>query len=248
MCGNIRTYLSMDVTTGDVITPSAIQRNIPCMFDKNKSLNVWAYNTETILAEKVESILQRGVANSRMRDFYDIYVLTKTQKYDPAIFSQALEATAKQRGSYEEIKQALQTIDLIESNDDIRNRWKQYQAQQKYAAALPFGDIMKQVRNVICGTEKNKGNDIETVAVLSSAAQIFPAQADRVYIGKIVAVEKEKISQEISPETFIEHKYEAVGKISAADVGKTFTISYDWNGKAEVKQPSLSRKRGGVER
>lgn len=156
MCGNIRTYLSVDVTTGDVITPFAIQRDIPCMFDKNKSLNVWVYNTETILAEKAESILQRGVASSRTRDFYDIYVLTKTQKYNLALFRQALEATAKHRGTYVAIEQAPQTIDLIESNENIRGRWAQYQEQQTYAAAIPFAEIMKQLRSVICETENNE--------------------------------------------------------------------------------------------
>lgn len=162
MCGNIRTYLSVDVTTGDVITPSAIQRDIPCMFDKNKSLNVWVYNTETILAEKTESILQRGVVTSRTRDFYDIYVLTKTQKYNPALFRQALEATAKQRGTYMAIEQAPQTIDLIESNENIRSRWAQYQAQQTYAAAIPFDEIMKQLRSVLCETEKNKKEQVSS--------------------------------------------------------------------------------------
>lgn len=157
MCGTIRTYFSIDVTTGDVITPSAIQRNIPCMFNKEKSINVWAYNTETILAEKAESILRRGIANSRMRDFYDFYVLTKTQKYNLALFQQALEATARHRGTYMEIEQAQQTIDLIENNKNIRNRWTQYQAQQKYAAAISFIDVMKQIRNVLRVTEKRKG-------------------------------------------------------------------------------------------
>ena len=76
---------------------------------------------------------------------------------------------------------------------------------------------------------------------------IFPAQDDRVYSGKIATIEQDKIFQEIAPETFIEHRREALGKISAADIGKAFTISYDWNGKAEVKQASLSQERGGIE-
>ena len=78
--------------------------------------------------------------------------------------------------------------------------------------------------------------------------QVFQAQDDRIYSGKIISVRKNKIFQEIAPETFIEHKCEAVGKISAADVGKAFTISYDWSGKTEIGQASLSRERGEVER
>ena len=77
--------------------------------------------------------------------------------------------------------------------------------------------------------------------------EIFPAQEDRVYSGRIAAAEQDKIFQEIAPETFIEHRREALGKISAANVGKAFTIAYDWNGKAEVKQASLSQERGGIE-
>ena len=76
------TPLSIDVSTGDVMTPDAIQYNFSEIFDDEKSYELWAYNIETVMAEKVETILRRGVFNTRPRDFYDTYILATTQKFN----------------------------------------------------------------------------------------------------------------------------------------------------------------------
>ena len=81
--------LSIDVSTGDAITPHAVEFSFNEIFDDSKSFRLWAYNIETVLAEKVETILRRTVFNTRPRDFYDAYILATTQKYDKALFSQA---------------------------------------------------------------------------------------------------------------------------------------------------------------
>lgn len=93
------TPMSIDVSTGDAITPHAVQYNFSEIFDDEKSYELWAYNIETVMAEKVENILRRGVFNTRPRDFYDAYILTTTQKFDKAVFAEALSATAKHRGA-----------------------------------------------------------------------------------------------------------------------------------------------------
>ena len=93
------TPLSIDVSTGDAITPHANQYNFSEIFDNEKSYELWAYNIETVLAEKVETILRRSVFNTRPRDFYDAYILATTQKFDKAVFSEALNATANHRGT-----------------------------------------------------------------------------------------------------------------------------------------------------
>ena len=76
------TPLSIDVSTGDVITPHAIPYKFTEIFDEDRAYELLAYNIETVIAEKVETILRRGVFNTRPRDFYDVYILTTTQKYD----------------------------------------------------------------------------------------------------------------------------------------------------------------------
>lgn len=100
----ILTPLSIDISTGDVITPNPICYTFYEIFDRNKSFDLWAYNMETILAEKIETILRRTVFNTRPRDFYDVYILVKTQKIDQKLFLEALNATALHRGTLEQIK------------------------------------------------------------------------------------------------------------------------------------------------
>ena len=85
----IITPLSIDVSTGDAITPSPVKYTFSGIFDETKKIELWAYNIETVLAEKVETILRRGELNTRPRDFYDIHILCTTQKYDSAIFKNA---------------------------------------------------------------------------------------------------------------------------------------------------------------
>ena len=88
----IITLLQIDVTTGDVITPKEVLYKLKKIFDEG-TINVWAYNIETVLAEKYETILRRGEFNTRPRDFYDIYILSKTQEFDKALFNKAVIET-----------------------------------------------------------------------------------------------------------------------------------------------------------
>jgi hypothetical protein len=93
---SINTPLKIDITTGDIITPKAVRYAFHSNFE-NKVIKVWAYNIETILAEKVETILRRSVLNTRPRDFYYVYIIMKTQRQviDKVIFITALNATSK---------------------------------------------------------------------------------------------------------------------------------------------------------
>ena len=99
----IITPLSIDISTGDVITPEAVKYEFGGIFDDNVRISLWGYNIETVIAEKVETILRRGVFNTRPRDYYDIYILGTTQKYDVETLKEALKATAQHRGSTEQI-------------------------------------------------------------------------------------------------------------------------------------------------
>jgi len=108
------------VSTGDAITPHAVQYNFSEIFDDEKSYELWAYNIETVMAEKVEPILRRGVFNTRPRDFYDAYILTTTQKFDKAVFAEALRATAKHRGTAEQIVDVPGILYNIEESPELR--------------------------------------------------------------------------------------------------------------------------------
>lgn len=136
------TPLSIDVSTGDALTPHAIPYQFSEIFDSEKSYDLWAYNIETVMAEKVETILRRGVFNTRPRDFYDVYILSVTQKYDKNLFAQALCATAKHRGTAEQIADYQGIIKNIEKSSELRAMWEKYRKQFVYAKDITYEQIV----------------------------------------------------------------------------------------------------------
>jgi predicted nucleotidyltransferase component of viral defense system len=122
---SVNTPLKIDITVGDKVTPEAVEYAFPSIFEK-KLISVWAYNTETVLAEKVETILSRGIFNTRSRDFYDIYILSKTQEIDKELFSQALKATAEHRASTAALDNRKETLNALRSDNLIEERWQRY--------------------------------------------------------------------------------------------------------------------------
>ena len=143
------TPLSIDVSTGDVITPHAVQYNFSEIFDDEKSYELWAYNIETVMAEKVETILRRGVFNTRPRDFYDAYILTTTQKFDHVVFADALSATAKHRGTTEQIADVPSILRNIDESPELKKMWDKYRKQFVYAADIEYGQIMTVLRSLM---------------------------------------------------------------------------------------------------
>lgn len=136
------TPLSIDVSTGDVMTPCPVQYSFSEIFDDEKYYELWAYNIETIMAEKVETILRRGVFNTRPRDFYDAYVLSTTQTFDRAVFVDALKATANHRGTYEQIVDVTTIMRNIEESIELKNMWNKYRKQFAYANDIEYEHIM----------------------------------------------------------------------------------------------------------
>jgi predicted nucleotidyltransferase component of viral defense system len=143
------TPLSIDVSTGDAITPHAVQYNFSEIFDDEKSYELWAYNIETVMAEKVETILRRGVFNTRPRDFYDAYILTTTQKFDQAVFEDALKATASHRGTTERISDVISILQNIEDSLELKAMWGKYRKQFAYAADIEYSQIMTVLRSLV---------------------------------------------------------------------------------------------------
>lgn len=150
--GKIAAPMSMDVSTGDIITPGAVQREFETMFD-DKEFCLWAYNVETILAEKVETILNRNVYSTRPRDFYDLYALSKTEVYDKKIFQEALNATARHRHSSDKIKNIDDLLLLITKSDDLQKLWNKYCKQFAYAKGIDYGEIMKTLAELLVNVE-----------------------------------------------------------------------------------------------
>ena len=143
------TPLSIDVSTGDVITPNAVQYSFWEIFDEDKSFDLWAYNLETVLAEKVETILRRGVFSTRPRDFYDAYILTTTQRYDKVLFASALKATAGHRGTTEHIADIDGILKNITESPELRTMWEKYSKQFAYAKDITFEAIVEVLNELV---------------------------------------------------------------------------------------------------
>ncbi len=140
---SINTPLKIDITTGDVITPRAVRYEFHSILS-NKRIKVWAYNLETVLAEKVETILRRSVLNTRPRDFYDVYILVKTkhQEINTNTFIAALNATSERRGSLQALQGKGRILATIQSDPTMRQRWERYCKENYYAEGIEFDGVI----------------------------------------------------------------------------------------------------------
>ena len=136
--------LTVDITTGDVITPTEIKYSFSLLFDERR-ISIWAYNLETVLAEKIETVLSRGVANTRPRDYYDIYILwmLRREECNLSILSSALKRTAQKRGSIGVIEKYKDVIKQIEESEQLHSFWSKYTKEFDYAKDIVFADICK---------------------------------------------------------------------------------------------------------
>lgn len=153
----IVTPLSIDISTGDVITPSAIEYEFSGIFDAKVRIRLWGYNIETVLAEKMETILSRGIFNTRPRDFYDIYILVKTQKYSKRIFAEALKASAGHRGSLDHISDVSEILQQIFASGELRKSWEKYQKKYLYAREIDYDDIMEVLKEMAAACKLYEG-------------------------------------------------------------------------------------------
>ena len=158
------TPLKIDISTGDIITPREIKYNFNLMFE-NRTIEVWAYNLETVLAEKLETVISRNVTNTRMRDFYDIYILQKLygEQLSKDVLRDALVATAKKRETLEQIEteDIDEVFDEIQSSSVMENLWKVYQRNYSYSADIPWHTIMKSIRTLYEIISKNTYNVLQ---------------------------------------------------------------------------------------
>lgn len=144
----IVTPMQIDITTGDVITPKEVLYLFKTIFEEG-IIGIWAYNIETVLAEKVETILRRGELNTRPRDFYDVYILTKTQSINNKVFTEALKSTAAHRETNHIFKNISNRLEEIEKSETLRSRWIKYTTDYRYADGISYEDVMGALRALI---------------------------------------------------------------------------------------------------
>ena len=144
------TAIKIDISTGDVITPRAIEYNYRPMLEE-KSIKLWSYNLETVLAEKIQTILSRGVLNTRMRDYYDVYLLKilYDKNIDKDIIKKAFGETCNYRGTVNLIEDGINFLNLIENNQEMITLWKRYQQKYEYARDIKFENIMDVLKKII---------------------------------------------------------------------------------------------------
>lgn len=145
--GGVRTPLKIDISTGDVITPREIRYSFKLMLEE-RFIEVWAYNLETVLAEKLETIISRNVTNTRMRDFYDIHILQQLheENISAPVLRDALAATATKRGTIEQMKDASAIFDEVEESPVMEKLWQSYRKNYSYAEDLSWHIVMESVR------------------------------------------------------------------------------------------------------
>lgn len=141
--------MKIDITTGDKITYKEIEYSFTLMLEDRK-IQIWSYNVETIIAEKFEAIVKRGVLSTRIRDYYDVYMLINTQSkiIDKKTLKDALTLTAQYRGTSEIIKDWKKVVEKIANDSKMRQQWKRYQKDNFYAEEIEYKDLINAISKV----------------------------------------------------------------------------------------------------
>ena len=141
---NLKVALEIDISTGDEITPKELNFEYTSIFD-NKKIYIGTYNIETILSEKIETILRRGKYNTRMKDYYDVYFFLMKLKKDIniKIFKQALNNTLRKREAFDYYNDYKQILNGLTNDERINNYWNTYKKKTKYAQNIEFNEIIK---------------------------------------------------------------------------------------------------------
>ena len=145
----LKQTIKMDISTGDEITPKAIAYKLPLIVE-DRTIELWAYNLETLLAEKLETIMVRAEANTRMRDFYDIHVLLEQDAVtiDRDTMKAAFYATCNKRGSIELIGTIDDVINKIADDETMRQLWNNYRKTNYYVGALEWEEVIGNARKL----------------------------------------------------------------------------------------------------
>ena len=143
----LKTNLMIDITTGDIITYKEVEFKYNTLFD-NDTINIMTYNYETIIAEKFETIISRNIDNTRMKDYYDLYMFVnlKWNDINKETLRKAIINTSKNRETISYIENANEYVNLIEDDSKLKSLWNNYQKNYEYAKDISFEDTIKSIK------------------------------------------------------------------------------------------------------
>lgn len=141
----MRQAVKIDISTGDIITPGAVEYSYTLMFE-DRSISMWTYNLETLLAEKLETIMARGTVNTRMRDFYDIYTISRQEIFNKEVLKRAFLATSAKRNTARQIPDLKNIIAAVASDDTMALQWENFQKESFFVGELSWNDVIESVK------------------------------------------------------------------------------------------------------
>lgn len=144
----IRQPIKIDISTDDVITPRAIEYEYKLLFEE-RSIRLHTYNTETMIAEKVQTVLNRGLANTRMRDFYDLYELMNHIEISTDVVKEAFVATCKKRETIFSTEQIETIINAISNSTEMESLWNQFRDKNHFVENIAYEVIINSVVDTI---------------------------------------------------------------------------------------------------
>mgnify|MGYP005760685637 CR=1 FL=1 len=147
---NNKTYIIVELTTGDIITPREMKYNYNSIFE-DKKIPIMTYTLETLLAEKFQTVITRGIFNTRLKDFYDIYILLKTKinNIDKKTLVIAIENTFKRRETKLDINYFNAVINSLTENNNLKDLWSEFQNKNIYAKDIDFEDTVDAIKIIV---------------------------------------------------------------------------------------------------
>ena len=141
--------MKIDITTGDKITYKEIKYSFDLMLEDRK-IQIWSYNLETVIAEKFESIIKRGILGTRIRDYYDVYMLlnTQTKNINFNTLKDAIYSTAEYRNTINIIKDWSKIIEQLDNSDIMKKQWERYKKDNFYAKEIKYEDLIESLKQV----------------------------------------------------------------------------------------------------
>lgn len=146
----MKQVIKLDISTDDVITPGAIEYEYKLLFE-DRVISLLTYNRETLLAEKVQTILTRGIASTRLRDYYDVYSIMKmqTDEVDKALLREAFNATCRKRESILSKEEMTETLIQIKDDAGMAQMWERFREKNYYVGDLDWESVLSVVLRVI---------------------------------------------------------------------------------------------------
>lgn len=152
-----KTYITIEITTGDIITPKEIKYHYKCFF-QDLTIPIMSYSIETIIAEKLHAIIVHGVLTTRLKDYYDMYILIKSNivTFNKQTLIMAIKNTFRNRNTKIDIKEFKTIVEELQEDKHIQKLWKDYQNKSPYAQGIKYEKTVKAIEEVITILEKEK--------------------------------------------------------------------------------------------